>query len=97
MSKVTVIARVQARPGREEELRDELLSLLAPTRIETGCIDYDLHQSQEEPGLFLLFESWASREDLERHLESVHLRAFQRRAEGLLASPPEVSLYRRLG
>jgi quinol monooxygenase YgiN len=42
---LTVIAHVRAKPGQESRVRQLLEGLLAPTRAEAGCINYDLHQS----------------------------------------------------
>ena len=62
---ITVLARLRAKKGLESRLRQELQSLLDPTRAETGCISYDLHESGEEPGLFLFYENWKSQADLD--------------------------------
>ena len=40
---ITVIARIKAKPGLEDTVRQELLKLLGPTRSEKGCINYDMH------------------------------------------------------
>jgi len=45
----TLIAHVRAKPGQESRVRQVLEGLLAPTRAEAGCINYDLHQSQKGP------------------------------------------------
>jgi quinol monooxygenase YgiN len=50
---LTVIAHVRAKPGQESRVRQLLEGLLAPTRAEAGCINYDLHQSQTDPALFV--------------------------------------------
>ncbi|MEI7534331.1 MAG: antibiotic biosynthesis monooxygenase, partial [Verrucomicrobiae bacterium] len=44
---VTVVATFQARPGKETELKNALIGLVAPTRKEAGCINYDLHALPE--------------------------------------------------
>nr|MBA3768043.1 antibiotic biosynthesis monooxygenase [Acidobacteriota bacterium] len=45
MKKVSVTARVRAVKGFEEQVRQECIALVAPSRRERGCINYDLHQS----------------------------------------------------
>ena len=40
MSTVTIIAKVKAKPQSIEYVQHELLKLVAPTRLEAGCIDY---------------------------------------------------------
>ena len=89
--KVTVLALVKAKEGMEETVREELLSLVNPTRSEPGCMNYDLHQATEEETLFMFYENWKSMEDLEKHRETAHLKAFREKAAGLLAKPLEVS------
>jgi quinol monooxygenase YgiN len=92
-NRVTVVARIKALPGLEEALRKELLALVAPTTRERGCISYDLHQSADDNALFMFYENWCSRADLDEHLEQPHLRAFLGRAAGLLAEPVDISLW----
>lgn len=91
--KVTVVARMKARPGMEETVRSELLALVAATTKEKGCITYDLHQATDDKALFLFYENWCSREDLDEHLGKPHLQAFLGKADELLAEPVEVSLW----
>jgi len=39
---VRVVARVVARPGKEDELQTLLRGLIEPTRREPGCVTYEL-------------------------------------------------------
>ena len=91
--KVSVVARVRAREGFEESVRRECLALVAPSRQEQGCINYDLHRSADDPALFLFYENWMSREDLEHHLETAHASLFDERTAGMLAEPEEITLW----
>jgi quinol monooxygenase YgiN len=93
---VTVVARVRAKAGREKEVRDLLLALIKPTSAEKGCISYDLHQSEDDEGLFLFYENWLSREALSDHLGMPYLQAFLARSEELLAEPVDVSLWKMI-
>jgi quinol monooxygenase YgiN len=88
-----VVARVKARAGKEEELRRELSGLVGPTRSEPGCISYDLHRSVEDPNVFMFYEKWRSREDLDRHLEKAYLKAWINKSVDLLDGPTEVTLW----
>jgi quinol monooxygenase YgiN len=91
--KVTVIAHIQAKPGMEGEVKKALLGLCGPTRAEKGCINYDLHQSPNDPTLFLFHENWASKRDLDAHSKSAHLQAWRKRAVDLLVEPTHVTLW----
>ena len=94
--KVTVFALLKAKPGMEETVKEELLALVGPTRTEEGCINYDLHQSLDYKGQFRFYENWTSKELLERHLESAHVKRFIAKADQLLAEPPEITLWEML-
>jgi len=76
MANLTVVATLKAKPGCEEKLLAMLQDLVPPTRAETGCIDYDLHRSDDEPGTFLFHETWESRPLWDAHMQSPHLTAF---------------------
>jgi quinol monooxygenase YgiN len=91
--KVTVIARFKAKPGMEETVRQEVMNLVAPTRSEAGCINYDLHQSSDDPSLLMLYENWVSKEALDEHLAMPHLEAFKAKADEILAEPLDITLW----
>lgn len=94
--KVTVIAKARAKAGLEEQVRQEIMALLAPTRAEAGCINYDLHQSAADPALFMLYENWVSMKDLEEHLAMPYLEAFKAKAPDLLAEPLDITLWKMI-
>ena len=83
---LTVVATLKAKPGREQDLFQELHALLAPTHVEEGCIRYEMHQSEENPGNFVFTETWSSRPLWENHMNSPHLKAFSAKQEMLLDS-----------
>ncbi len=81
---LTVIAHMRAKPGKEDELREALRSLIEPTRAEEGYVNYDLHEAVEEPGLFYFYENWESPGHLDEHLTAPHLVDFGGRTGDLL-------------
>ena len=97
MKTLTVIATFQARPGKEAELRAALNGLLAPTRKETGCINYDLHASPEDPAKFLFHENWMSQAALDAHLQSPHLKALLPRVDELCPAFPQITTWEKVG
>ena len=81
---LTVIAFMRAKPGQEDELRAALRGLIDPTRAEDGYVNYDLHESITDPGLFYFYENWESGEALDAHLDAPHLRELLARIPELL-------------
>ena len=96
MKTVTVIAAFQARPGKETELKDSLIDLVAPTRREAGCLNYDLHASPESPAKFLFHENWTSQAHLDAHLKSAHIAALLPRVDELCLAFPEIRTWERI-
>jgi quinol monooxygenase YgiN len=96
MKTLTVIATFQARPGKETELREALTDLLAPTRQEAGCLNYDLHQSLEDPAKFLFHENWTSKAHLDAHLQTPHLKAMLPRVDELCVAFPVITLWEQV-
>ena len=81
---LTVIAYMKAAPGKREELRQALEALVEPTSKEKGHVNYDLHQSVEDPDRFFFYENWESGDDLDAHLGASHLTEFASRIPDLL-------------
>jgi quinol monooxygenase YgiN len=97
MKTLTVIATFQARPGKETELRAALTGLLAPTRQEAGCINYDLHTGTDDPAKFMFHENWTSKAHLDAHLQSPHIKALLPRVDELCTAPPQITLWEKIG
>lgn len=93
---LTVVAEMKAKPGQEAKLREALIALVAPTRQEEGCVQYDLHEKTDEPGRFVFYENWVSADHLTRHSASAHIQAFRSRAGDLLGEPARIETYARI-
>lgn len=89
---LTVIAQIKVKVGMEEKAREELLELIAPSRSEPGCIIYDLYQSADSKSLFMFYECWKSKRDLDEHLQKPYTKAFIEKTE-MFAKPLKVSLW----
>ena len=84
MSKIVVVAKVVAKKEFLPSVKSSLLNLIAPTREETGCIDYTLHQDIDDPSVFVFYETWENLSSLENHLESDHYQAHARNVKGMI-------------
>ncbi len=93
---ITVVATFQARPGKETELKNALIGLVAPTRNEAGCLNYDLHASPEAPAKFLFHENWTSKAHLDAHLANTHIQALLPRVSELCIALPEIKIWERI-
>ncbi len=85
-----VIATVKAKAGKEKELAEVLKKFVAPTRRESGCIQYDLHVDQSDPGSFAFYERWVDEAALEAHLKTPHITSGFAAMTPLLAAPATI-------
>ena len=94
---LTVIAQIKAKPGKESRVRQELLSLVAPSRKDAGCLNYDLHQALDNPDPLPL--------PRELGQQSAPRSAFPKggsagragRVSQLVAEPPQITLWEKIG
>ena len=74
---VILNVHMQAAPGYQDEVAEQLLALLAPTRAETGCVIYNLHRDPQDPAKFMFYEEFVSQAALDAHGETPHLQQFR--------------------
>lgn len=85
MSKLTIVANIKANPDQIDLVKAELEKLIDITRAEEGCINYDLHQDNDNPAHFMFYENWESRELWQTHMNAPHLSAYMDATEGAVA------------
>jgi quinol monooxygenase YgiN len=71
-----LIALARARPEKADELEAVLLSLVAPSRAEEGCLEYHIHRDANDRTLFVIYEFWRSRQIFDRHVASPPIQEF---------------------
>ncbi|WP_026321720.1 putative quinol monooxygenase [Salinispora fenicalii] len=76
MSRLTVVAHVHAKPDHVDLVKAELKKVIPLTRAEKGCINFDLHQDNNDPAHFILHENWESREIWEARKGVAHLQEY---------------------
>lgn len=90
MSKAyTVVAILEAKQGKETELKQELIKLLAPSRAEQACLEYRMHQDLNNPAKFFFYENWVNQEGHLQHFQTSHITALIDKLDDLLAKPFE--------
>jgi quinol monooxygenase YgiN len=63
----SIIAEVRAKPGKEVELREVTLPLVALVRSDPKNLVYFLQESRTAPGHFIFYEVFATKEGFEAH------------------------------
>ncbi|WP_438816478.1 putative quinol monooxygenase [Taklimakanibacter deserti] len=63
----SIVAEVRAKPGKEKELREATLPLVALVRSDPKNLVYFLQEDRESPGHFIFYEIFANQADFEAH------------------------------
>lgn len=86
MPPLVIIAKITAVEGKSEAAKAALLELVAPTRKEEGCIQYDFHQDLNNPHLFYAYEQWETMAHLQAHGKSDHILAMRNKTKDSIIS-----------
>jgi quinol monooxygenase YgiN len=95
-STVHVVARIRAKEGKEEALKTVLTALVAPSRRELACYQYDLLQNKSDPRDFTFVERWESEKAIDEHAASAHVKKAGDQLGGLVEAPPEIHRYQQV-
>jgi quinol monooxygenase YgiN len=94
--KIVLIARLKVRESAIEDAKRLALGIVADSRTEEGCLNYDVHQSLEDPTVFVWHETWRDKAALDSHFEEPHFKEFFSRGMELAAEEPQITLTRMI-
>lgn len=84
MSKLTITGNIKVKSEHVDFVKRELLKLIPITRIEKGCIQYDLHQDNKDPTYFMFYENWESRNVWQAHMANDHIKTYVDATKGMI-------------
>ncbi len=95
MSKKTikVVAQVTALADKIVEVQAILQAIVAPTRLETGCLSYQLFRNSGHPVEFLFIEEWVDEQAIAAHFTTPHIQDTLAKVTPLLAAAPIIKQY----
>jgi len=94
--RIYLTAKVTAKPGKLDVLREAILWVLPKSRAEEACVQYDPHTLIEDPNSILFYEIWADDAGFKAHIASAHLAEFNGMLEGSLVGPAELIFLKKL-
>lgn len=74
---IYVLATLTIEKGSLPAIKAAVAPCLAATRLEKGCISYDLFEDINNPETLSFIERWETREDLTAHFHTPHLQAWR--------------------
>ncbi|MEM7485258.1 MAG: putative quinol monooxygenase [Bacteroidota bacterium] len=82
--KLTVVADVWVKPRHIKDLRPLFTELLDHTLKEEGCIEYSLHQDNEDKSHFMFYEIWETKAFWKKHLDQHHVVHFTKQTKEMI-------------
>lgn len=94
---LTLIARIKAKPGSEQELENAFHDMIKKVRAaEPGCLTYVLHKSNQDPTTFVWYETYTDQAAFDTHRKTDHRKEMGTRIANLLAEKPQLELLTEL-
>ena len=90
---IIVTATITAKPDERDNIILKSQNLIESTRLESGCISYNLYKSTENDDILLMHEQWENLETLETHMQTEHFKAFGAAIEDILARKLDIAVY----
>ena len=92
-SQLLIVGSIRLSRGMTDDVRHAMAAMIEASRAEQGCLSYSYAEDVLEPGLIRVTEIWASREALDAHFKSVHLKTWRATWARLGVSDRRLTLY----
>lgn len=89
---IVLIARLKVREDAIEEAKQAAFEIVADSRAEEGCVNYDVHQAIDDPTVFIWHETWKSKAAIEEHFKTDFFKRFSTKVEKLAVESPQITL-----
>ena len=89
-----VVANFKALPGKANELKQILIDLKNASKVEAGCMFFELLRNETVSSSFIFIEEWDSREHFDAHLNADHLEEAKSKMAGVLQGGQDVRIYK---
>jgi quinol monooxygenase YgiN len=93
---IKLIAQIHVLSGKTEEELQDLNNLVQYTKMEEGCLRYDLFQSTMDECIFFIFEEWHDDKSLGKHFESQHIKEFNNVKRLWISGKVEINQVKKL-
>lgn len=76
MSEIRIVATIIAKNQDIEFVKAAAKAIVEPSNRDEGCIQYELHQDNNNLNTFVFFEIWKNQASLDKHNVTTHLKDF---------------------
>ena len=92
--KIVLIARLKIKSGSVEAAKQAALAIIADSRAEDGCLNYDFHQAIDDETVFVWHETWENKAAIDAHGASAHFKDFSTKIKDSVDESLQITLTR---
>jgi quinol monooxygenase YgiN len=93
---IVVVARMKAKPGKEQEMEEALRWIIPQVESEEGTLQYVLHRAKKEAGTFLFYEMYRDKAALNIHSSTPYFAELFGKIGPLLDGDPTIDIYENI-
>ena len=93
---MVVVAKLKAKAGEEAKMEEALRGMVVKVAQEQGTLTYTLHQAQQDPSVFLVYEKYQDASALKTHSSTSYFKELFDVLKPLLDGAPEIEMYDEL-
>jgi quinol monooxygenase YgiN len=95
-SPVRVLAFLEVKEGKRQQLLDILIPIIEPSRKEEGNISYVLNYSTDNPNEMMFDEVWSNKGTFDKHYQSPYSQENRNKIRDLLIKPMIIKLFKEI-
>jgi quinol monooxygenase YgiN len=82
--------------GQAGPVERVMREFMPQTQTHPGCLHCTLHRSLDDADTFILIERWASKEHIDKHLQTDLAREYRARTESIMDGRPTMLMFEML-
>lgn len=87
---INITVLLESKEEFTEKLKELFEGLVAKSRGEAGCLQYDIHQNIENPQVFILHEVWENKTIFDLHNSQQYVKDFFAATPNILKAEPKI-------
>ena len=91
-TQITIVCLIKAKQQTKDQVKSKLVNLVEMTRKEKENLNYDLHVSDADDSLFIIYENWKDQAALDNHMSQPYLKDFLAEQDELLECPIDAKI-----
>lgn len=92
-SNLVIMTMAEAKPEKKKIVQKALRDVAKVARVQSGCIEYSVFRSAENPAVTVNFERWVSKAERDMFLAGADVKKFASAVSGAFVESPQPISY----